>query len=317
MIQRRNAFTLVELLVVIAIIGILIGLLLPAVQQGRESARRAACTNNMKQMGLALLNYHDEMGHFPAGYASIKPYVDGATDTSPGWAWSASILPYLEEKAAFKAINFNLPVEATQNATAISMMIKTYICPSDMPPPAAFAVTDGFSKTMATAAPCSYSASCGADPSDTFDETGTGIFYRNSKTRIADIPDGTSHTAMVGERCWVQSQGIWAGAISGAVIMRGPQNTNPGSPQGSAPAATLVLSHCHLINTQGDTDGGLDDFSSMHPGGANLVYADGSVHYFISIPCDNPDGSYTAESLMFQTVGTRGASDTVNTDSIE
>ena len=242
---------------------------------------------------------------------------DGATDTTPGWGWAAYILPYLEERQVYQSITFSLPVESPKNAAAVQTIIKTYICPSDMATPAAFAVTDAFGKTLTSAAPSSYSASCGSDPSDTFDATGTGIFYRNSNTRMADISDGASNTVMVGERAWAYAKGIWAGAISGAAIMRGVLNTNPGSPDGSAPAATLVLSHCHLINTSNDTDGGLDDYSSLHPGGANVLYADGSVHFVISIPSDNPDGSYTANSLIFQTLGTRANSDYVSTDPIE
>jgi prepilin-type N-terminal cleavage/methylation domain-containing protein/prepilin-type processing-associated H-X9-DG protein len=314
---RRHGFTLVELLVVIAIIGMLVGLLLPAVNAAREAGRRTNCTNNMKQMGLALINFHDEQGHFPPGYGSFQNYVDGATDTSPGWGWGAYILPYLDERPTYKLINLSLPVQSQQNATAIQTFIKTYICPSDLPPQAAFAVTDGFAKTVGTAAPSSYAACCGSDAFDTFDATGSGIFYRNSKTRMADITDGASHTIMIGERAWAYSKGIWAGAISGGVIMRGALNTNPGSPDGSAPAATLVLSHCHLVNTQGDTDGGLDDFSSLHPGGANVVHADGSAHFIISIPSDNPDGSYTANSLLFQTIGTRAGGEYDSTQAIE
>ena len=315
--NRCRGFTLVELLVVIAIIGILIGLLLPAINAARESARRTSCTNNIKQIGLSLINYHDELGAFPPGYRTNQKYSDGSTDTSPGWGWSAYILPYMEEKSAYKAISFNLPVESPQNAIAIQTRIRTYLCPSDMLPPGSFSVTDGFSKSLATAAPSSYSACCGSDDSDTFDATGSGIFYRNSKTRMADITDGASHTIMVGERAWVFAQGIWAGAISDGVIMRGAMNTNPGSPNGSAPAPTLVLSHCHLINTANDTDGGLDDYSSLHPGGANMVYADGSVHYIKTVASDNPDGSYTSDSLVLQALGTRAAGDNVPTTAIE
>jgi prepilin-type N-terminal cleavage/methylation domain-containing protein/prepilin-type processing-associated H-X9-DG protein len=313
----RPGFTLVELLVVIAIIGMLVSLLLPAINAARESGRRTTCTNNLKQMGLALIARHDEMGFFPPGYWSTETYVDGATDTSPGWGWGAYILPYVEEGPTYKSINFSLPVSASQNAAAVQTFVKTYICPSDLPPGAAFAVMDGFTSSVAVAAPSSYSACCGSDPSDTFDETGTGIFYRSSKVRAADITDGLSNTVMVGERAWAYSKGIWAGAISDGVISRGVLNTNPGSPNGSAPASTLVLSHCHLINTANDTDGGLDDYSSLHPGGANVVYADASVHFIINIPSDNPDGSYTANSLIFQTLGTRANNDYVSTDPIE
>jgi prepilin-type N-terminal cleavage/methylation domain-containing protein/prepilin-type processing-associated H-X9-DG protein len=313
----RPGFTLVELLVVTAIIGMLVGLLLPAINAARESGRRTTCTNNLKQTGLALLSFQEETGCFPPGYRSFGTYVDGATDTSPGWGWGAYILPYLEDRATYKSINFNLPVSAPQNAAAVQTFIKAFLCPSDLPPQAAFPVTDGFSKSIALAAPSSYAACCGSDESDTFDATGNGIFYRNSKTRTADITDGPSHTIMVGERAWAYSKGIWAGAMNDGVIMRGAMNTNPGSPDGSAPAATLVLSHCHLINTANDTDGGLDDFSSLHPGGANVVYADGSVQFVISIPNDNPDGSYTANSLVFQTIGTRAGADYISTNPIE
>src|ERR1700756_827274 len=93
---KRSAFTLIELLVVIAIIGVLAGLLLPAVQSAREAARRAQCVNNLKQMGLALQNYHDARQVFPMGYVAYKKFVDGVTDTAPGWGWGAMILPQLE-----------------------------------------------------------------------------------------------------------------------------------------------------------------------------------------------------------------------------
>src|SRR5881227_3378700 len=109
--MRRHGFTLIELLVVIAIIAVLIALLLPAVQAAREAARRSQCVNNLKQMGLALHNYHDTVGVFPPGYVSSqapgsKPILDG-NDTGPGWAWGSMILPQLEQDPLFHAINFS------------------------------------------------------------------------------------------------------------------------------------------------------------------------------------------------------------------
>ena len=313
----RAAFTLVEVLVVISIIGVLTSLLLPAVQAARESARRTQCRNNLKQIGFALLNHHDAKKHFPAGYTASADYRDGATDTSPGWGWAALILPYMEEQSLYATIQLSLPIQDPQNAAAIRTLVNPYLCPSDLgkdgnlPP---FSVPDGFGNTTSVAAPFSYSACVGGDESDTNGPTGLGIFYRNSHTRIADITDGTSKTILAGERAFANAQGIWAGAISGGVCLRGAINPCPGSGAASYPAPTLVQSHSHLNNATSDTDGGLDDFSSRHPGGSNFVFADGSVHFLVSVPGDNADGSYTPDSLIFQAMGTRASGESIPAD---
>src|SRR3954447_14026210 len=109
----RRAFTLVEVLVVIAIIGILIALLLPAVQAARESARRMQCQNNLKQIGLALLNYESNHKNFPAGY--ISDIDANGTDTGPGWGWAALIVPQMEESGLYTIIHQNLPFEDAAN----------------------------------------------------------------------------------------------------------------------------------------------------------------------------------------------------------
>ena len=308
---RQRGFTLVELLVVIAIIGLLVGLLLPAVQAARETARRTQCANNLKQIGLALLTRHDAMGQLPVGYQATGAFVDGATDTGPGWGWAAFALPYLEGGNIHQSLRLDLSIQDPKNAVPIQSSIKSYLCPSDLLPEGAFSVPDWFGIVVATAAPSSYTACVGGDESEVEDAMGLGAFYRNSRTRLADISDGTTNTILVGERAWANAQGVWAGAISGAVCKRGDQNPCPGAPDASYPAPALILAHTHLNNATTDTDGGLDDFSSMHRGGSNFLFADGAVHFIRSVPGDQPNGDFTQESLILQALGTRGAGEII------
>jgi prepilin-type N-terminal cleavage/methylation domain-containing protein/prepilin-type processing-associated H-X9-DG protein len=306
---RQKGFTLIELLVVIAILAALLGLLMPAVQKVREAAARLQCKNNLKQIGLALHNYHDAQQFFPPGYLAFGSYSDGATDTAPGWGWAAFLLPYLEQDNLYRQINFNQPIASTP---AAQVSVKLYLCPHDLAPQSPFAVPDPFGSSIALAAPSSYSACVGGDESDTFGPSGLGVFYRNSHTRMTDIADGTSNTILVGERAWAIANGIWAGAVPGGVIRRGQNNPcQPVVPGAWFPAATLVLSHAHLNNALVDPDGsaGMDDFGSRHFGGANFLLADGHVSFIQSIPSDNADGSYTAPGLAFQALGTRANGD--------
>jgi prepilin-type N-terminal cleavage/methylation domain-containing protein/prepilin-type processing-associated H-X9-DG protein len=296
----RRAFTLIELLVVIAIIAILIGLLLPAVQKVREAAATTQCKNNLKQIGLACHGYHDAQKSLPPGYLASAPYADGATDTAPGWGWGAFLLPHLEQDNLYRQLNFNQPVEKSQNA--IQTMVKVYLCPSDLPPAGAFPISDATGATVALAAPSSYAATVGPDATDVADPTGLGVFYRNSRTRLTDITDGTSQTVMIGDRAWADSQGIWAGAPAGAVVRPGPRNLWQNV---TAPAPTFVLVHNHWINIKTDSDGGLDDFSGYHNDGINVLFADGSVHFLRSITVDG------AERRAFWAMGTRSGCEVI------
>jgi len=309
MLQRRPAFTLIELLVVIAIIAVLVGILLPAVQQAREAARRTQCRNNLKQIGLALQNYHDSMNIFPIGYCAGMPYVDGATDTAPGWGWPSYLLPQLEQENLQSQFNWNQPVES---AAGIQAMIPVYLCPSDITPAGPVAVQDASGTTLGMAAPTSYAGNCGSDLTGVDDRTGLGLFFRNSGVRISHVVDGTSQTIAVGERAFAKVQCVWAGAINKAIVTRGPSNPNVGT--STEPAPCLVLAHCHFNNTIGDPDGGLDDFSSMHSGGSHFVFVDGSVHFIRTVSGANPDGSYSSDSRIFQALGTRAGREVIPGD---
>src|SRR6267143_675686 len=131
--HRRTAFTLIELLVVIAIIAVLIGLLVPAVQKGREGAARLTCTNNLKQIGLALHAYHDANKMFPPGYVdgNTNPASTPDNDVGPGWGWASFLLPYLEQKNVYNQINFSQKVGSGVNAQISQLPLTIYQCPSD------------------------------------------------------------------------------------------------------------------------------------------------------------------------------------------
>lgn len=138
--ERERGFTLIELLVVIAIIAILVSLLLPAVQQAREAARRSQCKNNLKQMGLALHNYHDTHSKFPAGYYSYGTSngagpawaeIDPDTwDAAPGWGWATMLLPFLEQGALYDALDLNQSSWSAANRVPIQVKLPVFLCPS-------------------------------------------------------------------------------------------------------------------------------------------------------------------------------------------
>jgi prepilin-type N-terminal cleavage/methylation domain-containing protein/prepilin-type processing-associated H-X9-DG protein len=302
----RRAFTLIELLVVIAIISLLISLLLPAVQAAREAARRTHCKNNLKQIGLALQNYVDVSHCLPPGY------IAGSSDintTTPGWSWNVMILPFLEGNTVYNQINTSLPVEDPFNAPALLTTIPQFQCPSDLIPAPTYNLTSdpNDSVVVCTTTPASYAGCVGNDSSDVVDDSSPwlGVLFRNSSVTMEDIVDGTSSTIAVGERSWAQVNGTWIGAPNGALIRGGVQN--PISPiSGPSPLATLA--HAHMINNVTDPDGGLDDYSSMHPGGAQFLFCDGSVHFLQNCTID---GELTGWMATFQALGTRNSHEAV------
>jgi len=310
------------LLVVIAIIAILIALLLPAVQQAREAARRTQCRNNLKQLGLALHNYHDNFNQFPMGYVDI---VGGKTDptSGTGWSWMTFILPYLDQAPLYNQFNFNytpyscavMPcaAAATGNQLLVGTALAAFACPSDVKPRVdtqnSGAAASGWG--TAAAATSSYQGCRGAFEGATCTVSGTaitlhprmnGLLRVDGTIGIRDVTDGTSNVVAVGEVRWTPL----ITDINGATNVGSQRQfiygsiTNQGGPDCTVTGANSNGPHLHLRATHHSPNSpqiaasNLDDnFHSLHVGGAHFLLTDGSVK-FISQNIDNTATSYTA-----------------------
>ncbi len=299
--SRRSGFTLIELLVVIAIIAVLIALLLPAVQQAREAARRTQCKSNLKQIGLAMHNYEESFRRFPPGYIANAD----ATATTPGWGWSAMILPQLDQSPVYNQINFNLPIEHPTNAAPLKTMLATYLCPSDIYDSGPFPITTSGGMQVVLVTPSCYVGCVGNDDSDVADNVtpGNGLLFRNSNKRIADITDGASNTILVAERSWSQAKGTWVGAPNTGRLRSGEKYSFTPIDE---PSSFHILGHAHWINVKDDPDGGMDDFSSLHIGGAHALFADGSVHFLKTVTTNG------GTEVNFQALGTRAGGEVID-----
>lgn len=192
--RNRKGFTLIELLVVIAIIGVLVALLLPAVQQAREAARRSQCKNNLKQIGLALHNYHETHRTFPPGYV----YRPGPmAENAAGFGWGALILPMVDLAPLHAQFNWNAPVWDIANEPARTRHLPVFLCPSD--PVSSGAFVEMGSTPERYAMGC-YVGNFGPPDLDATQEKRDGIFSRNSRTQASDVVDGLSNTLLIGER---------------------------------------------------------------------------------------------------------------------
>jgi prepilin-type N-terminal cleavage/methylation domain-containing protein/prepilin-type processing-associated H-X9-DG protein len=273
---RHRGFTLIELLVVIAIIAVLIALLLPAVQQAREAARRMQCRNNLKQLGLALHNYHETHSVLPPAGGQIFPGGNG-------FAWGAMILPQIDQSPLFMQLDFNVVNTSTaSNRNLINTSLPIFRCPSD-PTLSNYLVSNVTAPlTPYSVATASYAGIVGDDVTcgtNLFLVPGNGFFKSRRVVRLRDVTDGTSQTFAIGEWrdidpntdeislheswhttwcCWEMASGSsgHSGGFKIVITVQAPMNS------GACSFPDKIMS-----------------ISSQHVGGANVLLADGSARF--------------------------------------
>ena len=324
--QPRRGFTLIELLVVIAIIGILVALLLPAVQAAREAGRRTQCFNNLKQLGISLHNRHDVYGKFPP----ILTTGSSGPTYSTQHSWRTYTLPYVEQNNVWKIVSFptrpiddpyyntsNVDNSALGNAVDMNNLpagqvwIAAFICPTDPAGDIRQPQSDG------GRAPANYVGNQGTDVNFT---TGNGMFYRNSNRRIADVLDGTSNTLLVSE-CLrgdfdvnsLRDNYVGVRNVSNAANISTCQSLTPNFSDrggmwigGQASNSTFNASrppNDRLVDCWGPSLGSTNFAArSMHPGGVNATRCDGSVSFFAN----------TIDPLVWAAMGTRAGGETIS-----
>jgi prepilin-type N-terminal cleavage/methylation domain-containing protein/prepilin-type processing-associated H-X9-DG protein len=308
----RPAFTLVELLVVIAIIGILISLLLPAVQAAREAARRSQCANNLKQLVLAVHNFHDAHGAFPSNRVTTYD------PTGPNWSWLARILPQVEQEALYRQAKVvgNPPNNINQSLPQIAQRVAAFLCPSD---PDAWrgpvSHASNFDMLDPVLGPLTYEVTCyranigsnwgggapgsatwwgtdpqwcnpdpcNSDPNTTYDGcgSGNGVIWESSPIRITDVKDGSSNTIILGEALTGKDyQNAWCHADNAIATCSYSPNAKNAAGQDYPPD--------EWFNRYA--------FTSQHPGGAQFAMTDGSVRFV----------QETIPLAVFRALGTRG-----------
>jgi prepilin-type N-terminal cleavage/methylation domain-containing protein/prepilin-type processing-associated H-X9-DG protein len=293
----RRGFTLIELLVVIAIIGVLMALLLPAVQMAREASRRSQCDNNLKQFGVALHNYHEQAGRFPFGWMCARNDPSGCPpDAAWSYMWSgwAMLLPMLEEANLYNSINFSLAVTHPSNTTSIAAAPGFFACPSFSDAkevPILSNPADPNSTVLYYAGLSNYRGNMagGLRPGCTNPQNpacqifDNGIFYRNSSIGSRDIQDGLSNTIAMGESV----DSLWADATKCCVRTASDRTINARGDIAQYPISGFVYPWY---------------WSSMHSGGMNFLLADGSSRHI----------SDTVDAAVLDKLATRSGADPVD-----
>lgn len=333
----RRGFTLIELLVVIAIIALLVALLLPAVQQAREAARRSSCANNLKQIGLAMHNYHDTHRVFPPGtILCTSGCVGGDPGEDEGWGWSAMMLPYLDQANLYQSLGVGtrrLYDLLKAQPALVQTPLTVFRCPSD-PGGETLKGTPGNRHMNGNAIPRSGSSI----PSSYFyagtsnyvgnrgfwdeESKSDGVFFRNSDLGVRDITDGTSNTIAIGERSFDCNAASWVGSRNPeGSDMWGPYHALARVTAGINSQATEANSSDHHPNgASGTKKLCAEGFSSPHPGGAHFLMCDGATRFISeNIHSSNGNGNPKSQSGgrtdstlgLFQRLGVRDDGQTI------
>jgi prepilin-type N-terminal cleavage/methylation domain-containing protein len=306
---NKSGFTLVELLVVIAIIGVLVALLLPAIQSAREAARRMRCGNNLKQLAVALHNYESAYKKLPPGWIASTGLMHTGSDSGTGtdgwgsWGWPAIILKYIEQSNLSDALKVgDLDMRRALDDPALLELMQTrlpaFICPSDIAP----RLNDkrpitGFSNQPRLLATSNYvgwnSGSFGWIPGTGGPQERLGIFSMNSQTRLSEVTDGLSNTFAFGERSYKNAETLTGNRIAcGAAVVFGNrwgthrENARRNPLFGNTNTLGLGEGHINSTLTGDPTNPGLNNNSicargvfSYHPNGAQFALVDGSTHF--------------------------------------
>ncbi len=272
------------------------------------------CTNNLKQIGLALHNYHDSHRVFAPGYLSLFKRDGGdkgtaEDDIGPGWGWASQILPQLEQPAVFNAINFGLTMTYPANDTAQLMRLGTYLCPSDNPKQLIPVRNEENTETVYTVASANYIGVYGVGEVGEAPGRGNGMFFRNSRLSFQDMTDGSSQTFMVGERSSNLSYVTWTGRAIGGWLFTTASfegGTNAFNPE---PEESFTM----VLGPMGEEDpprtpnhplAHVEDYWSRHPGGVNFLFGDGSVRFIKNQI--NPS--------VYHALATRGGGEVISAD---